>query len=46
MPGAGVVRPSGAVGVVVMPPGVVTVVPLPPRNVEVVGGDKGATGAT
>jgi hypothetical protein len=46
MPGAGVVRPSGGVGVIVTPPGVVTVVPPPPRNVDVVGGDKGATGAT
>ena len=46
IPGAGVVRPSGGVGVTVTPPGVVTVVPPLPRNVEVVGGDKGATGAT
>src|SRR5262245_22209092 len=45
-PGAGVVRPSGGVTVVVVPPGVVTVVPPLPRKVEVVGGDRGATGAT
>jgi hypothetical protein len=41
-----VVRPPGVVMVVVTPPGVVTVVPPPPRKVELVGGDKGATGAT
>jgi hypothetical protein len=45
-PGAGVESPPGVLTVEVMPPGVVTVAPPLPRNVDVVGGESGATGAT